>query len=527
MKSEAFSISKYLPVLFLVIFLSFFAHLGNLPLFDADEGAYSEVTREMLVNNDFTLALLNDIPFFHKPPLFFWAQAASIKILGLNEFGLRLPSAIAAFFWATTIFLFTRRFFDTRSAWYATLFMASSLLVTIIGRAATPEAMINLFLTLTLLNIYRFYHSGNKRHIYWSFMFAALGVLTKGSISMLIPIAVSLAFFTLKRKKKDFLELILNPVGLIVFGLIVIPWYLAEFMLYGEAFLSDLFLLPKAGTNNSNFIGSSLPYYSYPALLLIGLLPNTAFFLKALSQIKKLLSEDLIKFMVIWFLIAILFLPLSQPKSPFSLVYSFPPLFIIMARVTESFRHSFNLLIWPLLLTAFFCLVPDLAPYIMGSIKNEFARIAVAEGLVYFDAYYRITLGAILLLLTALPFINPAPPATKYAIVGLLFVSMTHFLVLPILGNTLQQPIKSAATLTKKEKYKVVTWRNQPPSFNLYAEMLTEHRAPESGDIILTKTVCLGNKAQFETLYEKHGIILARILEKGKDSSCTDVTPDQ
>jgi 4-amino-4-deoxy-L-arabinose transferase-like glycosyltransferase len=200
MKSEKFSISKYLPILLLLLFLSFFAHLGNLPLFDADEGAYSEVTREMLANNDFTSALLNDIPFFHPPPLFFWAQAASVKILGLNEFALRLPSAMAALLWTASIFLFTRRFFDTRSAWYAALFMASSFLVTIIGRAATPETIINLFLTLTLLNIYRFYHSGNKRYIYWSFMFAALGVLTKGSIAMLLPLAVSFAFFTLQRK---------------------------------------------------------------------------------------------------------------------------------------------------------------------------------------------------------------------------------------------------------------------------------------------------------------------------------------
>jgi 4-amino-4-deoxy-L-arabinose transferase-like glycosyltransferase len=518
MKSETFSISKYIPVLLLVTFLSFFAHLGNLPLFDADEGTYSEVTREMLVNNDFTLALLNDKPFFHKPPLFFWAQAASIKILGLNEFGLRLPSAIAALLWAASIFLFTRRFFDTRSAWYATLFMVSSFFVTIVGRAATPEAMINLFLTLTLLNIYRFYHTCNKRYIYWAFLFAALGVLTKGSIAILIPVTVSFVFFTLKRNWRVLFQLLFNPVGLIVFGFIVIPWFIAEFMLYGEAFLSDLFFLQKDEMYTYNFLGSSLPYYSYPALLLIGLLPNTGFFIKALSQIRTLISDDLIKFMLIWFLTTILFLPLSQPKSPFALVYGLPPLFIIMARVTEDFHLSFKLLIWPLMLTAFFCLVPDLAPYIMGSINNQFFRTAVAEGLVYFNAYYRITLGAILLLLTALPFINPAPAATKYAIVGILFLGMTHFIVLPILGSTLQQPIKSAALLAKNEKLTVITWPDHPPSFNLYAEMLTERHTPESGDIVLTKTAYWGNKMKYETLYEKHGIILARILGIRKDN---------
>ena len=512
MHSETFSISKYLPILLLVIFLSFFAHLGNLPLFDADEGAFSEVTREMLTNNDFTSALLNDVPFFHKPPLFFWAQAASIKILGLNEFALRLPSAIAAFLWAASIFFFTRRFFNTRSAWYATLFMTSSFFITLIGRAATPEAMINLFMTLTVLNIYKFYNTGNKRYIYRSFMFGALGVLTKGSIALLIPAAVSFVFFPMKRKWKDLWQLLANPVGLTVFGLIVIPWYIAQFMLYGEAFLSDLFLLQHTKIYNVDLLGSSLPYISYPALLLLGLLPNTAFFIKAIFEIRKIITEDLIQFMAIWFVIAILFIPLSQPRSPFYLTYSLPPLFIIMSRVTESFRHSLNLFIWPLLFTAFLCLLPDLAPYIMGSIDNESAGIAAAESMVYFDAYYQLTLGTILLLLTTLPLIKTAPSATKHAVSGLLFVSIIHFLILPILGNTLQQPIKSAAFQTKSRKLKVINWPDYSPSFNLYTENLTKQRRPEPGDIVLSKTVYLENKIRYETLYEKHGLILARIL---------------
>ncbi|MBW2466450.1 MAG: glycosyltransferase family 39 protein [Deltaproteobacteria bacterium] len=511
MKSETFSIAKYLPVLVLVIFLSFFAHLGSVPLFDADEGAFSEVTREMLTNNDFTSSLLNDAPFFHKPPLFFWIQAVSIKLLGLNEFALRLPSALSSLLWVVTFFLFARRTMDTRTAWYATLFMTSSFLICLVGRAAIPEAMFNLFLTLTLLNIYRFYLTGNRRHIYWLFMFAGLGVLTKGSIAVLIPLVTVLFFFMLKKRWHDLLKLLFNPVGLIVFGLIVIPWYFAEFMLYGEAFLSDLFLIQNAKAGNLDFIGSSLPYYLYPVLILFGLLPNTAILIKALSQLRKLAADNLVQFMIIWFITALLFMPVSQPRSPFAIICGLPPLFIIMAKAADSFRHTFNLLIWPLFFIAFFCLIPDIAPHITGSINNEFVRNLIPESFIYFDAYYRITLGAILLLLTALPFINPAPTATKYAISGLLFVGAIHFLILPILGNMLQQPIKSAALLAKKEGMEVSTWRFHPPSFNLYAEILTDRRRPEPEDIVLTKTAYLKDKIRYETLFEKHGIILARI----------------
>jgi 4-amino-4-deoxy-L-arabinose transferase-like glycosyltransferase len=513
MKAKPFSISKHLPVLFLLVFLSFFAHLGYLPLFDADEGAYSEVTREMLENQDFTSVQLNGMPFPHKPPLFFWAQAASIKILGLNEFGLRLPSAIAALLWVSSIFLFTRRYYDTRSGWYAGQFMASSLLVTIIGRAAVPEALFNLFLTLTLLNIYRFYHTGNKRHIYWSFMFCALGILTKGAIAILLPFGVSLIFFGSKRRWKDLIRLFFNPVGLMVFGLIVIPWYLGEFMLHGEAFLSDLLMLPGMETSQYDFIGSSLPYYTYPVFIFLGLLPFCGMLIKAFFHLKRLLSDDLIKFLLIWFFLAFLLLPLAQPKSIFSIVCCLPPLFIIMARVADSFRHPVNLFVWPFLGVIVLLLAPYLAPYMAGSIGNEFARTAITEAMVYFDPFYRVTLGILLLLLGVLPFIKPVSPSVKYSVLGLLFVSMVNFLILPIIGNTLQLPVKSAGLLAQNENLTVITWRIDQPSFNVYAETLTTARPPQTGDIVLTKSAYLKNGLTYETIFARQGIILAKFLE--------------
>lgn len=513
MKQKTFSISKHLPVLLLLVFLSFFAHLGHIPLFDPDEGAYSEVTREMLANQDFTAALLNGMEFSHKPPLFYWAQAASIKILGLNELGMRLPSAVAAFLWAATIFLFARRCYDTRTAWYASLFMAGSFLVTLIGRAATTETMLNLFLTLTLLNIYRFSLTGNRRYIYWSFMFAALGVLTKGAIAVLLPVAVGLIFFGIKKKWQDLRVLLLNPVGLLVFGLIVVPWYLGEFMLHGEAFMSDLLMLPGMETYPGKLLGGSLPYYSYPFVIFAGLLPFSAIFIKAIFHLRKLVSDDLLKFMLLWFLLALLFLPLVQPRSILSASISFSPLFIIMARVAVTSRYSLTLLTWPLLCILILLLLPYAAPHFIGSIGNEFARNIAIEGLDYFDTFYQLTLGAAFLLLAILAFIKPVPESVKFSILALLFVSLVNFLVLPIGATILQQPVKSAGLLAKKEKLAVITWKINQPSFNVYAEKLTEVRTPKAGDIVLTRSAYLANNGEYETLFERHGIALVKLMK--------------
>jgi len=512
MKPEPFSLTKYLPILLLLLFLGFFAHLGSTPLFDADEGIFSEVTREMVANRDFTTPLLNGMPFFHKPPLFYWAQAASIKVLGLNEYGLRLPSAVAALLWTASIFLFTRRFYDTRTAWYACVLMSASLLVTIVARTATPEALFNLFLTLTLFNIYRFSRTGDKRNIYWSFMFAALGVLTKGAIALILPAMVSMIYFGSSKKWRALGSLFFNPVGLTVFGLIVIPWYVGEFMLHGEAFLSDMLILPARPMMPYRFIGSSLAYYVYPAVLFLGMLPFSGLLLKAVVSIRTMLADDLIRFLSIWFILAVLLLPLVEPDALYVIVYCCPPLFIIMARNAESLRFSLNLFIWPLLFMIALLLVFYLAPYLAGSTDNEFIRHLVVESSGYFDVSYKLITGAIIILLLALPFIKPVPLPLKYGVLGLLFVSMINFFVLPVLGNIIQQPVKSAALFAKRQNLEVVMWKIHYPSFNVYTEQLTKKRTPGPGDIVLTRSEHLENRKDYETLFSRHGVELVRIL---------------
>lgn len=93
---KPFESKPYLLFLAAIVLFSLFAGLGSVPLFDEDEGAYSEVAREMIVSGDFVTPRLNGETFFHKPPMIYWAQAASVGLFGLNEFALRLPCALAS-----------------------------------------------------------------------------------------------------------------------------------------------------------------------------------------------------------------------------------------------------------------------------------------------------------------------------------------------------------------------------------------------------------------------------------------------
>src|SRR3982750_1656518 len=125
---------------------SFFWMLGAAPLFDVDEGAFSEATMEMFQRGDFLSTYLNGEPRYDKPILVYWLQAAAVALLGPIEWAFRLPSALCATLWAWLTYRFTRRFYGEERALLAAVVLATSLGVFIIGRAATADALLNMLI---------------------------------------------------------------------------------------------------------------------------------------------------------------------------------------------------------------------------------------------------------------------------------------------------------------------------------------------------------------------------------------------
>ena len=66
--------------------------LGHAPLFDVDEGAFAEASREMLTSGDWGHTTLNGADRFDKPIFIYWFQASSMALFGVNEWAVRLPS---------------------------------------------------------------------------------------------------------------------------------------------------------------------------------------------------------------------------------------------------------------------------------------------------------------------------------------------------------------------------------------------------------------------------------------------------
>src|SRR3954468_653416 len=69
--------------------------LGVRPLLVPDEGRYAEVARAM-AHGDLLVPRLNGLPFFHKPPLFYWLDIGAMALLGENAFAGRFGSFVGA-----------------------------------------------------------------------------------------------------------------------------------------------------------------------------------------------------------------------------------------------------------------------------------------------------------------------------------------------------------------------------------------------------------------------------------------------
>src|SRR5690606_3910775 len=92
----------------LTAFVWFASSTWSWPLLLPDEGRYVGVAWNMLSQGEWSVPLLNGLPFFHKPPLFYWLTAASLWGFGLNEWAARLASVLGATLMVAALFWFLK-----------------------------------------------------------------------------------------------------------------------------------------------------------------------------------------------------------------------------------------------------------------------------------------------------------------------------------------------------------------------------------------------------------------------------------
>ncbi len=501
----------FLAALVLLILTSFFLGLGSAPLFDVDEGAFSEATREMLVSKNYLTTYLNNLPRFDKPILIYWLQLSSVKLFGLNEFAFRFPSALAGSVWAVAIFLFVRREANNRQAFLAAALMVLSLQINVIAKAAIADGLLNCFLAITMFGVLRHLMTGSKPALYLAFASAGFGMLTKGPIALLIPLGVSFLFSLQEGGLKSWLKMIFSPLGILLFTVIALPWYLLEYQDQGMAFIQGFFYKHNISRFSSSFEGHSGSLFYYLPIILVGITPFTGLLFTLLFKLKTLWSDRVNRYLLIWFGFVFIFFSLSGTKLPHYMIYGYTPLFVLMARVLPMSRHPERFVIWPLLLLALLASIPLLLPYAMPLVDDGYIKAILVGAKELIGRTHLLVMLAAAVALLAIQLLTRFSASNKLIASGIVFALLINLYLMPLAGKLLQQPVKDAALLAKKEGYKIVMWKVYYPSFLLYSESFVEERSPRPGEIVLTTIENLENTKPPAVLYSKYGIVLAKI----------------
>ena len=172
-------------LLFFGCLLFHVAGTWSLPLIDRDEPRFAEASREMIERGDYVVPYFNNQLRLDKPPLTYWAQTASYKIFGENDFAARFPSAVAAALVAMSILAWARRIGGDRVGWWAAIIFTLSLQTFLHAKAAVADIWLVLFMTTAHWTGYELIQRPTSNWKWWLvFYFSlALGFLAKGPIA--------------------------------------------------------------------------------------------------------------------------------------------------------------------------------------------------------------------------------------------------------------------------------------------------------------------------------------------------------
>lgn len=328
-------LAVYIGLLLVLSYIFLFSGLGSYSLKEPDEGRYAEIPREMLESGDYTVPRLNDVRYFEKPPLLYWAVSLSYKVFGVSEWSFRFPNALAALLCVFSLFFFVRRWTDDLAAFLGSLVLLSSFGFFAMARIVTTDMLLTFWLFLSLLCFYGYYRERVGPFLWGFYGSMALATLTKGPVAPVL-LCASLLIFLFMEGNLAFLKEMKLARGIVLYCLIAAPWFVIisirekEFF---DFFFIDQHLLRFISTKHKR----SGPVYYFIPVLFGGMLPWSLYLPRAFAMAWK---KSECRLFAIWSTLVFVFFSLSGSKLPPYILPAFPALAIPIAVLFHEYRES-------------------------------------------------------------------------------------------------------------------------------------------------------------------------------------------
>ena len=309
-----------------------------------DEGRYVGIAWEMLQSRDWLTPTLDGLPYFHKPPLFYWLTALSLKLFGTTEWAARAAPTLGALLAAGSSYFLINRWMSARIARWSLLILATSPFFYGGAQYANHDMLVAGCITAAIafaadailsLQAGRAYRTSLL--LAWSA--AALGLLTKGLIGIVLPGGVIIVWLLMERRLRLIPRLLWWPAPLL-FMLIAAPWFSLMQMTY-PGFLHYFFIYQQFQRFATTGFNNTQPFWFYPAVLVLLNLPWTILLYTRFSLARAADPDQLSMRRLLWIWLTVIVLFFSLPQSKL-VGYVLPVLPAIAALLAEGIlQHPF------------------------------------------------------------------------------------------------------------------------------------------------------------------------------------------
>lgn len=284
MKRRELFIKLLLTIICTILFTY---NLGSaLPIIESEKFYYQSV-KEMFARHDWITPYYQGRFRFQKPILFYWLVSLSYLVFGINNFGVRFPSALLGVL--TVIFTFNigRKLFDRKTGFLAAGILATIAIFFMYSRYASPDMALTFFVTYSMYLFLKGSKNVEEERKFFIFFFAVLGLATlnKGYVGFLLPLIVVFTFI-ISTKKWGTLKAINLPLGISIILVIALPWYLIMYKLHGENYFNHIlfretfmriFYAPNNETGLKFLRTYFISFFYYIPVLLVWFAPHSLF----------------------------------------------------------------------------------------------------------------------------------------------------------------------------------------------------------------------------------------------------------
>jgi 4-amino-4-deoxy-L-arabinose transferase-like glycosyltransferase len=264
-----------------------FALLGHRDLADPDEGRYADVARAIVATGDWVTMRLNGYEYFAKPPLQFWATAASFRLLGESSGAARLSVAAFGLLGVLWIGFVGRALYGAAAGFHATVVLMSSLMYAALAHILTPNMSVTVFMSfglgaLLLAQVRRDDSAHVRRWMLLGWASLALAVLSKGLMGLVLP-GAAVFFYMLWQRDWAILRHLHLGAGLLVFLAVCGPWFVAVTLANPE-FPQIFFLHEHFERYTTDVHRRDQPLWYFVPVLALGALPWLVSTVQALAR---------------------------------------------------------------------------------------------------------------------------------------------------------------------------------------------------------------------------------------------------